>query len=147
MDEELKSPRAGKVCHYKILDGTLVELGECGLGEALEIFRNHDKGKGDELLIGFSRDDRDFVELGSLGGGKYLVNSDRLGEPAGWWDKFFGPVGFYFFFEGQSRAEYIIRSYYQGTRAEFENLLFRIQESPVRNDDVSSSPGEHDARG
>lgn len=125
-----------RVRHYKFLEGALLELGDRTLEEALEITRKHDEGGGGELFVGFCRDDSDFVELGSVGTGKYLINSDRLGGPEGWWGKLFGLVRFHFSFEGQSKAEHIIRIYYQGTRAEFESLLFRMKEAPVRIDDV-----------
>ncbi len=118
-----------EVHHYRLHSGGLVNVGVRSLGDALAAMRLHYDGEGEEALIGFCRSDTDFVEIGSEGGGRFLVNSDRLRRHQGWWDSLFGPRRFRFSFHGLSQAEYVIRSYYSGSRENFEDLLLRMQDS------------------
>jgi hypothetical protein len=72
---------------YRIGDsGDIVELGPADASRLDEWLASEEAQAphADRAAFGLYRDERDFIELGAVGGGKFLLHSDRLARPEGW---------------------------------------------------------------
>ena len=111
-------------CYYSDLNGDLVELGNFTQEQAIALLRMHGESNATKALyIGASRNDTDFVEIGYEGDGRFMVHTDRLVKPAGFWKKFFAKHHIDIQVSGLPHAEDVLISYFNDSRECFENRL------------------------
>jgi hypothetical protein len=100
-----------------------VELGPAEPGRLDEWLAGVDASAADTdySTFGLYRDEEDFIELGAIGKGRFLLHSDRLGRAAGWLRALFQKPHLERALSSRAQALVCAQDYLALTRERFED--------------------------